>query len=155
MVGAMLENVVDQAVERPHELDVHRGRCIARVRGPFIAPFVPGDAGMSVLHIDDEAHQAIPKEEGHYESEYQQRPDRPAAVYAPDDQAADPQDAEGRHQQAVPGVADASSGHMLASREEQLLPPHLDHVVHALTDAAAVNALELAPYPGQAGKLGG
>ena len=42
---------------------------------------------------------------------------------------------------------------VLAAREEQFLPPHLDHVVDALTDAAAVNALETAPNPRQTRKL--
>src|SRR5882672_1264618 len=155
MVGAVLENVMDQTVERPHEFYMHRGRCISRVSGPLVTPLVPGDSGMSVLYIDDETHQAIPKEERHHESEYQQRPNRPAAVDAPHDQAADPKEAEGRHQQAVPGVADASGGYVLASREEELLPPHLDHVVHALTDAAAVNTLQPAPNPRQTRELGG
>ncbi len=44
---------------------------------------------------------------------------------------------------------------MLAPREEELLPPHLDHVVHALADAAAVDALQPAPDPRQFRKLGG
>src|ERR1700679_3812030 len=44
---------------------------------------------------------------------------------------------------------------MLASREEELLPPHLDHVVDALADAAVVDAVELAPDPGQLRKLRG
>src|ERR1700679_119819 len=93
---AVLENIVYQAVERAHELDVHRGRRIAGIRRPLVAPLVPGDARMSVLHVNHEAHQAIPKEEGHQESEYQQRADRFAAVNAPEHQAADPYYAEGQ-----------------------------------------------------------
>ena len=110
---------------------------------------------MRVLHVNDESHEAIPKAERHDESEHQQRPDRPAAVHAPNHQAAHPQGAEGRHQQTVPGVADASSGHMLSPREEKFLPPHLDHVIHALADTAAVNALQPPPNPRQARKFGG
>ena len=71
------------------------------------------------------------------------------AVNAPRDQAADPQHREGGDKQAIPGVARAPRTDMLAAREEQFLPPHLDHVVDALADTTAVDPLHQAPRPAQ------
>src|SRR5580704_10691504 len=151
----MLENVVDQAIQRAHELDVHRRGGIARIGGPLVAPLVPGDPRMRVLHVDHEPHEAVPNAEWYDEAEYQQRPNRLAAIDAPHNQAAYPQSAEAGHQQAVPGVADAPRRDVLASREKQFLPPHFDHVVDALPEAAAINALQQAPYPRQFCEFGG
>ena len=43
VVRAVLENVVDQAIERAHELDVHGGGRVPGIGGPLVAPFIPGN----------------------------------------------------------------------------------------------------------------
>src|SRR5579862_6128176 len=48
VVRAVLENVVDQAIERTYELDVDGGGRIPGVGGPLVAPFIPSNARMSV-----------------------------------------------------------------------------------------------------------
>ncbi len=78
---------------------------------------------------------------------------RLAAVKTPDHQAPDPCGTKGGDQQIVEEIGEAPVVHVLLAREHQFLPPHLDHVVDALTDTAAIDALEALSHPRQAREL--
>jgi hypothetical protein len=74
---------------------------------------------------------------------------------SPGDEPADPDRGECRDHEAIDRVARAPHSDVFASREKQLFPPHFNHVIDALADAAAVNALQLAPDPRQTREFNG
>ena len=68
--------------------------------------------------------------------------DRVAAEHRPHHEAGNPDGADAQHQCVVPQEDRAAHADVFLGREDQLLPPHLDEVVEALSEAGAIDALE-------------